>query len=81
MCVCGGGGVGMSGLREIRIVIIIRFLFLSTLFYCEINCNQLEHGLYLRVGRLGGLQTTIAFFRSGLQLFTCMFVLFSVLCR
>ena len=54
MCVCvwrgggvrGGAGVGMSGLREIRIVIIIRFLFLSTLFYCEINCNQ--HGLYLR---------------------------------
>ena len=38
----GREGVGMSGLREIRIVIIIRFLFLSTLFYCEINCNQ--HG-------------------------------------
>ena len=49
VCVCvWGGGVGMSGLREIRIVIIIRFLFLSTLFYCEINCNQVEHGLYLR---------------------------------
>ena len=51
MYVCGGGGgggrgFGMSGLREIRIVIIIRFLFLSTLFYCEIN--QVEHGLYLR---------------------------------
>ena len=49
MCVCvwgGGADFGMSGLREIRIVIIIRFLFLSTLFYCEIN--QVEHGLYLR---------------------------------
>ena len=105
----------MSGLREIRIVIITKFLFLSTLFYCEINCNQ--HGLYLRnnkvrhimtysaislfstylerarrdlaacvcvrvwVGGVGGLQITIAFFRSGLQLLTCMYVLFSVLCR